>query len=51
MVSRQKYHPYLPDMLQRPFIIIGMIIVVGILLAPYLIGFWRRLTGRSPEDQ
>lgn len=37
-------------MFQRPFIIIGTIIVVGILLAPYLMGFVRRLSGRTPKD-
>jgi hypothetical protein len=50
LVRCQKYHPYLSDMLQRPFIIIGTIIVVGILLAPYVLGIARRLSGRSPKD-
>jgi hypothetical protein len=50
IVSPQKYHPYLPNMLQRPFIIIGTIIVLVIFVAPFVIGLFRRMTGRSPKE-
>ena len=38
-------------MLQRPFIIIMLIVVVLILVGPVLKGLLRRLSGRSPEDR
>jgi len=37
-------------MLQRPFIIIGSIVVLVIFVAPFVLGLYRRLTGRAPKD-
>jgi hypothetical protein len=37
-------------MLQRPFIIIASIIVLVIVVAPFVLGLARRITGRSPKE-
>lgn len=37
-------------MLQRPFIIVGSIIVMVIFVAPFVLGIFRRFSGRTPKD-
>ena len=36
-------------MLQRPFIIIGLVVVGFIVLSSLAIGFLRRMSGRGPD--